>query len=141
MKILDSGVRMLHLMQGSGRKRLREQLEGLQVRIPLTDSCLAELVSDADKAVLRTSSKTGQSYVEQFRTELALRARFIQQWTGSDEDLSLADGETLQDLVRIARKYALPRPWKLSEPVVVEYRRLRPSYQQWTDDIDPGVAA
>jgi hypothetical protein len=29
----------------------------------------------------------------------------------------------------------------LSEPVVVEYPRLRPSYLQWTDDLDPGVAA
>jgi hypothetical protein len=27
----------------------------------------------------------------------------------------------------------------LSEPVVVEYRRMRPSYWQWTDDIDTGA--
>src|SRR3569833_1143625 len=54
---------------------------------------------------------SGRSYVERFRLEL----------------------------VRIARKYALPRRWKLSDPVVVEYRRKQPSYLQWTDDIDSGA--
>jgi hypothetical protein len=50
--------------------------------------------------------------------------------------MTLRDEETLQALVRIARKYALPRRWKLSEPVVVEYRRTRPSDWHWTDDLD-----
>ena len=71
-----------------------------------------------------------------FARSSPLRANFIQRWTGSDEKMTLQDEETLQELVRIARKYALPRRWKLSDPVVVEYRRKRPSYFQWTDDID-----
>jgi len=55
--------------------------------------------------------------------------------------MTLQDEETLQELVRIARAYALPRRWKLSDPVVVEYRRKRPSYLQWTDELDSDVVA
>jgi hypothetical protein len=136
MKRLDSMVRMFILGQGAAVRWLREDLNALQVSIPLTDGCLGEFVRQADEAVKRASSNNEQSYVEQLRAELAVRAKFIQTWTGSDENVSLKDEETLQELVRIARKYALPRRWKLSEPVVVEYRRTRPSYWQWTNDMD-----
>jgi len=133
MKGLDSMVRLMLLAQGTGLRWLREELEAANVRIRLTDSCLEELVRTADAAATRSGER---SYVERFRQELALRANFIQRWTGSDEKMTLQDEETLQELVRIARKYALPRRWKLSDPVVVEYRRKQPSYLQWTDDID-----
>jgi hypothetical protein len=136
MKGLDSMVRLMLRAQGTGLRWLREELGAANVRIPLTDGCLEELVRDADSAVSRSGGNREQSYVERFRKELALRADFIQRWTGSDEKMTLQDEETLQELVRIARKYALPRRWKLSDPVVVEYRRKRPSYLQWTDDID-----
>jgi hypothetical protein len=136
MKRLDTMVRMFILGQGAAVRWLREDLNALQVSIPLTDGCLGEFVRQADEAVKRASSNNEQSYVEQLRAELAVRAKFIQTWTGSDENVSLKDEETLQELVRIARKYALPRRWKLSEPVVVEYRRTRPSYWQWTNDMD-----
>jgi hypothetical protein len=134
MKGLDSIVRMFILGQGTGVRWLREELNSLQVSIPLTDGCLGELVRQADEAVKRSGK--GGTYVERLRQELAFRASFVQRWTGSDEKLSLQDEESLQALVRIARKYALPRRWKLSEPVVVEYRRTRPSYWQWTNDMD-----
>jgi hypothetical protein len=111
------------------------------VRIRLTDGCLEELVRNADQAVIRSGTHPRQSYVERFRKELATRANFIQRWTGSDEKMTLQDEETLQELVRIARAYALPRRWKLSDPVVVEYRRKRPSYLQWTDELDSDVVA
>lgn len=137
MKALDSIVRTVILVQGTGSRWLREELDALSVSIPLTDGCLNELVRDADAAVKRDVSAHEPSYVERLRKELALRAAFIQGWTGSDENM---DDESLQALVRIARKYALPRRWKLSEPVVTEYRRLRPSYWQWTDDIDEGAS-
>src|SRR5262249_42970253 len=114
-----------------------EELQAQHVNIRLTDGCLTELVHDADLAVARDGTNTKQSYVERLRRELALRGNFIQRWTGSDEDLSSRAEESVQALVRIARNYALPRRWKLSEPVVVEYRRLVPSYLQWTNDIDP----
>jgi hypothetical protein len=136
MKGLDSIVRMFVLGQGTAVRWLREELDALRVSIPLTDGCLAEFVRQADEAVKSAGFNGEQSYVERLRKELAVRASFIQRWTGSDEDMSLADEESLQALVRIARKYALPRRWKLSEPVAVEYRRTRPSYFQWTNDID-----
>jgi hypothetical protein len=136
MKTLDSMVRGFILVQGTGSRWLRQELDALRVGIPLTDGCVAEFVRDADMTVRREGSVKDRSYVERIRGELALRAAFIQRWTGSDEKLSVAEEESLQGLVRIARKYALPRRWKLSEPVVVEYRRKRPSYLQWTDDIE-----
>ena len=139
MKGLDSIVRLVLLAQGTGLRWIREELDAAHVSIPLTDGCLSELVRDADEAVRRSGSDNERSYVEQLRKELVVRASFIQRWTGSDENMTLQDEESLQALVRIARKYALPRRWKLSEPVVVEYRRTRPSYWQWTDDIDTGA--
>ena len=138
MKGLDSMVRLAVRAQGTGLRWLREELGAANVRIRLTDGCLEELVRHADAAAARSSEG---SYVERFRQELALRANFIQRWTGSDEKMTLQDEETLQELVRIARKYALPRRWKLSDPVVVEYRRKRPSYLQWTDELDSDVVA
>jgi hypothetical protein len=139
MKGLDTIVRWIVLALGTGTRWLREELNALHVSIPLTDGCVSELVRDADAAVIRAGTNKEQSYVERLRKELALRADFIQRWTGSDEKIALRDEETLQALVRIARKYALPRRWKLSDPVVVEYRRLRPSDWQWTADIDSGA--
>lgn len=136
MKGLDSMVRLLLQVQGTGFRWLREELEAANVRIRLTDGCIEELVVNADQSARRSAGPQGPSYVERFRRELALRANFIQRWTGSDEKMTLQDAETLQELVRIARKYALPRRWKLSDPVVVEYRRKQPSYFQWTDDIE-----
>jgi hypothetical protein len=139
MKGLDSIIRWVVLALGTGLRWLREELGAQNVNIRLTDGCLSELVRDADEAARSGGAHKGQTYVERLRHELALRASFIQRWTGSDENLSLRDEESLQALVRIARKYALPRRWKLSDPVVVEYRRTRPSYWQWTDDIDTGA--
>ena len=136
MKGLDSIVRMYILSHETGVRWLRKEAEALHVNIPLTDGCLSEFVRDADSAARHAGSDRTRSYVERLRAELAIRADFIQRWTGSDEHLPPGAAESLQSLVRIARKYALPRPWKLSEPVVVEYRRTKPSYWQWTDDID-----
>jgi hypothetical protein len=136
MKALDSIVRLVILAQGTGLRWLREELDTAGVNIRLTDGCLDELVRNADEAVRRSGTNQEQSYVERLRRQLAVRASFIQRWTGSDEKMTLQDEETVQALVKIARKYALPRRWKLSDPVVVEYRRKRPSYLQWTDDIE-----
>jgi hypothetical protein len=141
MKGFDSMVRLLLQVQGTGLRWLREELEAANVRIRLTDGCIEELVVNADQSARRSGTAQGPSYVERFRRELALRANFIQRWTGSDEKMTLQDEETLQELVRIARAYALPRRWKLSDPVVVEYRRKRPSYLQWTEELDSDVVA
>jgi hypothetical protein len=139
MKLVDSMMRSFVLMRGSGSRWLRQELDTLHVSIRLTDGCLNEFVRDADEAVAARGSSPEQTYVEQLRQELTDRAHFIQLWTGSDEDIVLQGEEGLQSNVRIARKYALPRRWKLSEPVVVEYQRMRPSYLQWTDDLETGA--
>jgi hypothetical protein len=136
MKLLDSIARLVLLAQGTGLRWLREELDSAHVSIRLTNGCLDEFVRDADEAVRRAGPNQEQPYVQRLRQELTARASFIQRWTGSDEKMTLQDAESLQSLVRIARKYALPRRWKLSDPVVIEYRRTRPSYWQWTDDID-----
>ncbi len=143
MKAFDSVIRVFVLGPGTGLRWLREELDAIQVNIPLTDGCLNEFVRDADQAARRSTAGTGQPErdVERLRKELAGRARFVQRWTGSDEDMSHPDEESLLALVRIARKYALPRRWKLSDPVVVEYRRLRPSDRQWTNELDAGAIA
>ena len=64
---------------------------------------------------------------------------FVQLWTGTDEKVPSEDARA-QAFVRIARKYALPRPWKLSDPVAVESHRLRPSNWKWATAIE-AVAA
>jgi hypothetical protein len=135
MKLLDAMIRVFILWQGTGLRWLREELAVLGVGIPLTDGCLSEFVREADEATQPVSGP-GLHYVQELRHQLSLRARFIQRWTGSDENIPEKDEQSLQTLVRIARKYALPRRWKLSEPVVTEYRRTRPSYWNGTRDID-----
>ena len=139
MKGLDSMIRWLLQAQGTGERWLCEELRRANVRVRLTDSCLDELVRSADDSARRSNTQSERSYVERFRAELMARASFIQRWTGSDDKMTLQNEETLHDLVRIARKYALPRRWKLSDPVVVEHRRKRPSDWQWTHDIDTGA--
>ena len=140
MKLLDSMIRRLILSKGTGLRWLRAELEGRQVSIPVTDACLSELVRDADVALRRDGADQGARYVERLRKQIARHADFIQRWTGSDEEPVVAASDaTVQSLVRIARKHALPRRWKLSDPIVVEYRRKRPSYRQWTDDLDPAA--
>ena len=134
MNPLESSTRMLVLMQGKGLRWLREELDALQVRIPLTEGCLRELFREADAAAQRQSAGKEQSYVQRLRQQLAACAQFVHRWTDSDDRIVAHEEESLQGLVRIARSYSLPRPWKLSEPIVVEYRRMNPSYWTWASD-------
>jgi len=135
MTLLDSITRRLVLGLGVASRRLREELALARVETPVTDGCLRELVREADAAAREQSGVAACTYEESLREQLALCASFIQRWTGSDEAIAESQGDSVQQLVRIARKYALPRRWKLSEPVVVEYPRKRPSYWTWTDDL------
>jgi hypothetical protein len=137
MKLLDSGIRVFTLAQGTGVRWLKEALSSLNVKILLTEGCLEELVRDADGAAwLAVAATTGEtSYLTHLREQLRVQATLVQRWTGSDEKLA-SDDETAQAFVRIARNYALPRPWKLSDPVAVESSRLRPSNWKWATAID-----
>ena len=137
MKLLDSGIRVLTLVQGTGARWLKEELSSLSVKIPLTEGCLEEMVRDADGAAWQAvAAATGEtSYLTELRQQLRNQATFVQTWTGTDDKIA-ADDANAQAFVRIARKYALPRPWKLSDPVAVESLRVRPSNWKWATAIE-----
>jgi hypothetical protein len=137
MKLLDSGIRVFTLAQGMGVRWLKEELSTLNVKIPLSDGCLEELVRDADGAAWQpTAAMSGtKSYLTELRQQLRLQATWVQRWTGTDEKIPAEDARA-QAFVRIARQYALPRPWKLSEPVAVESRRLRPPNWKWATSVE-----
>jgi hypothetical protein len=128
MTWLNSGIRALLLAQGTAARWLREELNMLHVRIPLTDGCIDELAREADQAARRAAAAGGDaSYVELLREHLIVQANWVRRWTVTDEKVP-ADDPVAQAFVSIARKYALPRPWKLSEPVAVEVARPAPAW-------------
>ena len=116
---------------------MKEELSSLSVKIPLSEGCLEELARDADGAAWQAvAAATGDmSYLTELRQQLREQAALVQRWTGTDDKLA-ADDASAQAFVRIARKYALPRPWKLSDPVAVESRRLRPANWKWATAIE-----
>jgi hypothetical protein len=127
MTWLNSGIRALLLAQGTAARWLREELNSLEVGIRLSDGCIEELAREADHAARRaTSAGESGSYVELLREQLIVQANWVRRWTMTDEKAP-GDDPVAQAFVRIARKYALPRPWKLSDPVAVEIVRMRPS--------------
>jgi hypothetical protein len=122
MKLVDSTIRYAIPALGIATRWLKEELETRGVRTPLPEVCLKELVMDA-KLDACGGEATGP-YAAFLRAQLAARAEFLRRWTLSDERIEPGD----ERLVRIARKFALPRPWKLSEPVASECRRRVPTY-------------
>ena len=141
MKLLDSGIRVFTLAQGTGVRWLKEELSSLSVKTRLTDGCLEELVRDADVAAWQSVAvATGDtSYLAELRQQLREQATLVQRWTGTDDKIA-TDDASAQAFVRIARKYALPRPWKLSDPVAVESRGVRPLNWKWaTANVELGV--
>ncbi|MGB6486139.1 MAG: hypothetical protein WBE91_04585, partial [Steroidobacteraceae bacterium] len=123
MTWLNSGIRVLLFAQGTAARWLREELNSLKVRIRLSDGCIDELVREADHAARRARrAKDGASYIELLREHLIVQANWVRRWTTTDDKVP-ADDPVAQAFVRIARNYALPRPWKLSEPVAVEVVR------------------
>ena len=137
MKLLDSGIRVITQTQGTGVRWLKEELASLNVKTPLTDGCLLELARDADSNAWEAvaASNGSSSYLAALRLQVRELATFVQRWTATDEKVA-SDDVRAQAFVRIARKYALPRPWKLSDPVAVESRRLRPSNWKWASAIE-----
>ena len=132
MRLIDSTIRLCAPRLGVGRRWLKEQLAELGVKIHLSEGCLEELVEDADAASCRRMSAAleGESYLSCLRDELAARAEFIRHWTASDERID-GDDDRLTILVRIARNYALPRPWKVPEAVATAHTSRNPSYWKW----------
>jgi len=129
MNLVDSTVRYAIPALGISNRWLKEELEARGVKTPLVEGCVKELVMDAeaDAKVGKDGGETSPSYASHLRSQLAARAEFLRQWTLSDDRI----GPGSERLVRIARKFALPRPWKLSEPVASECQRRVPSYINW----------
>lgn len=94
-------------------RMLKEQLSAEGVSVWLSAGCLAELARVASAAAARTR-QGDEPYESCLRREILTHARFIREWTGSDEKF---DQTQCSELVSIARKYALPRSWRLCESV------------------------
>ena len=125
MTLLDYTMRCFVPNLGMGPRWLKEQLDAAGVKVPLSEGCVEELANDAEAAAWRAvTSGRGKAatYLNRFREEIEARAAFVRQWTASDDKFDMTE-ESSQALVRIARKYALPRPWKLSDPVASDWRR------------------
>jgi hypothetical protein len=129
MNLVDCTIRYAIPALGIATRWLKEELEARGVKTPLAEACVKELVVDAESVAKlgRHGVDASASYAGSLRAELAARAEFLRQWTLSDDPI--APGS--QPLVRIARKFALPRPWKLSDPVASECRRRVPTYLNW----------
>jgi len=129
MNLVDSTIRYAIPALGIATRWLKEELEARGVKTPLTDACLKELVTDAqsEASLASAGSPVPAPYATWLRAQLAARAEFLRQWTLSDERIA-PGGERL---VRIARNFALPRPWKLSDPVASECRRRVPTWLNW----------
>jgi len=110
---------------------LQEALARRAVNVRIVRACLREFVLDANAAARKLADgPTGRSYMACLREQIEIRAEFIRIWTLSDDRISAHD-QTYERLVRIARNYALPRPWKLSVPVAYESRGGTPTYLYW----------
>jgi hypothetical protein len=100
----------------------------------LSEGCLDELVRHADTTAWRQASGSSVSYLVLLRQALATDANFIQLWTGSDQKFEA--GEGTEELVRIARNFALPRRWRLSDPAVAACRSTQFSHWKWASGLD-----
>jgi hypothetical protein len=133
MRLISSTIRSCLPGLGVGKRWLKAQLNEHRVTIRLSDGCLDELVHDAHRVATGLLAAPGErslSYLGQLRAELASRAEFVRRWTTTDERMEEPDA-AFQQLVKIARKYALPRPWKLSEPVARDCLRSGSTYWRW----------
>ena len=136
MKLLETGIRVFTHAQGTAVRWLKEELAALNVKTPLSDGRLEEFARDADSAAWNVLAESEDgSYLTELRQQVREQASFVQLWTGTDDKIA-ADDASAQAFVRIARKYALPRPWKLSEPVAVETRRVRPLNWKWATAVE-----
>jgi hypothetical protein len=136
MNLVDSTIRYAMPMLGVTVRWLREELRAKEVSVHLTEPCLRELAADAEVAaelsfVNGRPGETAGSYVDRLRAELADRAEFVRAWTQSDDDAE-TNALFTEPLVQIARKFALPRAWRLSNPVATASLNPTPTYLYWS---------
>jgi hypothetical protein len=113
MKLLDSAIDSLVPKFTNSTRMLKDQLSAEGVSVWVSAGCLAEFARIASAAAARTR-QADEPYRSCLRREIATHSRFIQDWTSSDKRF---DQFQCGELVSIARKYALPRAWRLYEPV------------------------
>jgi hypothetical protein len=132
MNVVESAIRFAIPTLGVGIRWVKEELRARGVSVRLTEACLRELVTDAEAMARRQAAdKTSPtSYLGCLREQIGARAEFLKIWTQSDERID-SNVPCTEQLVRLAQKYALPRPWRLSEPVASECPRRTPIYGYW----------
>jgi hypothetical protein len=113
MKLLSSAIDYLAPKFTNATRMFKEQLAAEGVSVWVSSGCIEELARIASAAAARTR-QADEPYKSCLRREIVTRARFIRQWTSSDESF---DQTQWGELISVARKYALPRSWRLIESV------------------------
>ena len=113
MKLLDSAIDFFVPKLTSATRMLKEQLSAEGVSVRVSAGCLAEFARIASAAAARTR-QADEPYGACLHREIVTPSRFIREWTSSDKKF---DQTEWGEFVSIARKYALPRPWTVSEAV------------------------
>ena len=132
MNLLDSTMQLAIPAFGLSSRWLRDELQARGVTVHVTEAGLRELAADAESAARLppASGEVEQPYADRLRHQVALRADFIRAWTLSDDAVDIDDALS-EHLVKIARKYALPRAWRLTEPVATPSLHPTPTYLYW----------
>jgi hypothetical protein len=113
MKLMSSAIDYFVPRFTNATRMLEEQLTAEGVSVWVSAGCLKEFAKIASVAAARTR-QADEPYISCLRREIVTRARFIREWTSSDKSF---DQTQSGELVSVARKYALPRSWKLFEAV------------------------
>ncbi len=132
MTLVDSTLRYAIPSTGVGVRWLKQDLRARGVSVPLTDPFLRELVADAldDVSFVAPHLQPSGSFVSRSRQQISRRADFVRAWTLSDETAGL-DEKFGAHLPAVARRHAVPRPWRLSEPVAAASLHPTPTYLYW----------
>ena len=133
MNLVETTIRFAIPALRIGTRWLKEELQTQAVNVRLTDACVRALVIDADAVAKRQAAdnRSFNSYLPCLRQQIRTRVEFLRVWTQSDDTIDPAGPHA--QLVRFAREYALPRPWRLSEPVASECTRRTPTYGSWAN--------
>ncbi len=132
MKLFDSLLGI-----GAAVDWLKEELHARGVAVWISATCLRELATDAEAAAKSPTSTLNahKPYARRLRDEIAVRAEFLRTWTLSDDRIN--SDSFSQRLAGLARKYALPRPWRLPEHVPHAARHATPTYLNWASAPTP----
>lgn len=93
---------------GAAERGLRRVLKAKGVSVLLSSGCIHAFATEARAEAIRAPSAQGLS------DQIEVQASFIERWTASDQ---VFEGLLTAESVRIARRYALPRGWRLPDSV------------------------